>query len=156
MKTKAKGLCHLTYFTSLSLQEDGTFPEHYNFGFSTIFWLSTKYSPCVHQCEDHSDYSRIWHPLLAVYPDIKENLSVLLVTKVSPSVLLASSLFIGENQDAGIMVFLITPPSPHFSQITSHALEDPGTKSGPSCTHWPPCRKAKSQCCSKAKRGKVW
>lgn len=120
------------------------------------FWHSTEYSPCVHQCEEHSDYSRIWHPLQAVYSDIKDSHLVLLETKVSPSVLSATSLSIRENQDAEIMILLITPPSPHSSQITSHALEDPGTKRGPSCTHWPPCRKAKSQCCSKAKRGKVW
>lgn len=65
MKVKAKRLCHLTHITSLSLQEDGMFPQYYNFGFSPIFWPSTEYSPCVHQCKDLSDYHRIWHPLLS-------------------------------------------------------------------------------------------
>lgn len=47
-----------------------------------------------------------------MYSDIKDSLFVLLETKASPSVFSASSLSIRENQDAEIVILLITPPSP--------------------------------------------
>lgn len=54
-----------------------------------------------------------------MYPAIIDS-PCLLETEVSPSVISASSFSIRDNQDAVIMVLLITPPSPPF--LSNHFL----------------------------------